>query len=221
MRAHFWIFACVVLLPLSAFADTPADFSGEWVVSGGDQPKTDSTSAADSKPRGGSSGMGGHGGGHGGMGGGGMGGGMSGGHRGRHTQAADSGAAGANVAASSVDPRLDAQALIIRQSDVVFDIAADGRRMAYRFDNRNNYGATYGGTVALSWATPELVIEAHPDTGGSIEEHYSLSPDGKKLTLRIRQQHDNADDAHETTRVFVRNADAARASPANQPTLPP
>ena len=40
------------------------------------------------------------------------------------------------------DPRIGAQALTIRQSDVVLDVAADGgRRMVYRFDNRNNYGA--------------------------------------------------------------------------------
>ena len=82
----------------------------------------------------------------------------------------------------------------------------------YRFDNRNNYGAAYGGTVNLSWAAPEMVIETHPDAGGSIEEHYALSENGKKLTLRVHEQRAGADTAHDVTREFVRNgADGSTA----------
>jgi hypothetical protein len=157
--------------------------------------------------------MGGQAGG-GGMGGGGMGGS---GHHGRHSQDAAGGNAGTNATASG-NPRLHANALIIRQSEVVFDIAANGQRMAYRFDNRNNYGAPYGGTVTLTWATPEIVIETHPDGGGSVEEHYSLSPDGKRLSLHIREQRQGEATARETTRAFVRNNDDASATSA---TLPP
>ncbi len=219
VRTRFLIFAWAILLPLPAFADTPADFSGEWVLSGNGQSRADSASTQDSDHSSSSSpGSGGHGGGHGG----GMGGMGGGGHHGRHSQDTSDANAGTNAAVPAV-PRLNAQALIIRQSDMVFDIDADGRRMAYRFDNRHNYGPIYGGTVTLTWTTPEMVIETHPDTGGTIEEHYTLSPDGRKLTLRIHQQRAGAndDDAHDITRVFVRNADDAKASSTNQPMLPP
>jgi len=138
------------------------------------------------------------GGGHAGMGGGGH----------HHSNASAPGAAASGAAAAVADPRVSAHALTIRQSEVVFDIAADGKRTAYRFDNRNNYGAAYGGTVNLSWAAPEMVIETHPDAGGSIEEHYSLSDDGKKLTLRVHEQRAGSDTAHDVTREFVRNGAA-------------
>ncbi|MDR3389452.1 MAG: hypothetical protein P4L92_20600 [Rudaea sp.] len=214
MSARAWVLCCAALLPLPGVAETPADFSGEWVLSNGQADKTSpsDTQAADAR-----SGGGGHGG-HGGMGGGGGGGGgMGGGHHGRHAQDS-SGSTGAN-AALPADPRLYANALIIRQSEVVFDIAANGgQRMVYRFDNRNNYGPAYGGTVALTWSAPEMVIETHPDGGGSIEEHYTLTPDGKHLTLHIREQAAGEDSVRESTRTFVRNADDARAAPG---TLPP
>jgi len=126
---------------------------------------------------------------------------MGGGHH--HTNGTAGAAGGAGAAIG--DPRINAHALTIRQSEVVFDIAADGKRVAYRFDNRNNYGAAYGGTVNLSWAAPEMVIETHPDAGGSIEEHYSLSADGKKLTLRVHEQRAGSDSAHDVSREFVRN----------------
>ena len=138
------------------------------------------------------------GGGHGGMGGGGH----------HHSNGSAPGAAGGGAIAAVADPRLSAHALTIRQSEVVFDVAADGKRTAYRFDNRNNYGAAYGGTVNLSWAAPEMVIETHPDAGGSIEEHYSLSDDGKKLTLRVHEQRAGAETAHDVIREFVRGGAA-------------
>ena len=133
------------------------------------------------------------------------GGGMGGGGRHHSDSSSADSSRGAGSAVAGV-PRGSAQALTIRQSDVVFDIAADGaNRMVYRFDNRNNYGAAYGGTVTLTWATPEMVIETHPDAGGSIEEHYKLSDDGKKLSLRIHEQHSGADTARDITRAFVRS----------------
>ena len=202
MRARAWIFCGAALLSLPVLADTPVDFSGEWVLSSG-ATATDKAAPADTRPSNTHSGGGGHGG-HGGMGG---------GHHGRHSQAEAGNTAGASVPASS-DPRLHAHALIIRQSEVVFDIAADGQRVAYRFDNRNNYGAAYGGTVMLTWSAPEMVIETHPEGGGSIEEHYSLAPDGKRLTLRIREQKAGEDTAREFTRAFVRNADDASTGSA-------
>jgi hypothetical protein len=128
---------------------------------------------------------------------------MGGGHH--HSNGSAPSAAAGGGAAAVGDARASAHALTIRQSEVVFDVAADGKRTAYRFDNRNKYGAAYGGTVNLSWAAPEMVIETHPDGGGSIEEHYSLSEDGKKLTLRVHEQRAGSDRAHDVTREFVRN----------------
>ena len=126
-----------------------------------------------------------------------------------HANGSAPGTAGSGGAVAGVgDPRLSAHALTIRQSEVVFDIAADGKRTAYRFDNRNNYGATYGGTVNLSWAAPEMVIETHADAGGSVEEHYTLSADGKKLTLRVHEQRAGSETAHDVIREFVRSGAA-------------
>ena len=200
MNARGWIFCSASLLPIAGLADTPVDLSGEWISS--DSAVSEPAAPRDAHSADARSGGSGHGG-RGGMGGSGMGGG---GHHGQHSQAAAGGNAGMNTA-TSADPRLHANALIIRQSEVVFDIAANGQRAAYRFDNRNNYGAPYGGTVMLTWATPEMIIETHPDGGGSIEEHYSLTPDGKRLTLHIREQKAGEDTAREFTRTFVRNAD--------------
>jgi hypothetical protein len=190
-----WAFA----VPLASLADTAQDFSGEWIAATKDK-------QAQGAPEGGNSTSpsGSHHGGHG-MGGGGMGGGGMGGGGGRH-HSGDSSGATASAAAVQGVPRIAAQALTIRQSDVVFDIAADGgKRMVYRFDNRNNYGAEYGGTVSLTWAAPEMVIETHADAGGSVEEHYTLSDDGKKLSLRVHEQRIGADTTRDITRVFVRN----------------
>ncbi|MGH6996307.1 MAG: hypothetical protein ACREES_11455, partial [Stellaceae bacterium] len=141
----------------------------------------------------------------GGMGGGGHGFGGRGGHRSHSSSDSDSGTSAAAGASTSVMPREHAHALIIRPSDDVFDIEANGRRMAYRYDGRLNYGPQYGGTVKLTWTPPELVIETHPDGGGSYEEHYQLSPDGKKLILRLRAQPVAGGDVQEIRRVYVRN----------------
>jgi hypothetical protein len=209
MRLPLWAFAAAVL-SASVHADTPVDFSGTWVVNDSASSAADKSSSDSTHAR--SQGAGGHGG-HGGGRGGGMGGGMGGGgHHGRSAPNASNG--GADVAANApAAPRSHAHALIIRQSDVVFDIAADGARTAYRFDNRNNYGAQYGGTVNLAWSAPDMVIETHPDGGGVIEEHYTLSADGKKLTLDTRIQRAGEDTAHEVKRVFERNDEGAAALP--------
>ncbi|MGH8121221.1 MAG: hypothetical protein ACREPT_00435 [Rudaea sp.] len=143
----------------------------------------------------------------GGMGGGGHGfGGGRGGHR-NHAASDDSGTSAAAGASTSIMPREHAGALIIRPSDDVFDIEANGRRMAYRYDGKHNYGPQYGGTVSVTWAAPELVIETHADAGGSFEEHYRLSADGKKLTLLLRAQPVAGGSVQETRRVYVRRED--------------
>jgi len=196
--------AAALCVPLAAFAETAQDFSGEWVVAGKDQAaQAGSGASPSSAPH-----HGGHGAG-GGMGGGGMGGHGGGMGGGRHRSAGASSDSPGNSGAGAVpqgDPRIGAQALTIRQSDVVLDVAADGgRRMVYRFDNRNNYGAAYGGTVTLTWSMPDMVIETHPDAGGSIEERYTLSDDGRKLTMHVHEQLAGADTARDFTRVFVRN----------------
>ena len=152
-----------------------------------------------------------------------MGGGMGAGG-GRHGHGAQDSAKPRDAAATDAlsAPRLHARTLIIRQSEIVFDIAADGARTAYRFDNRNNYGAQYGGTVMLTWSEPDMVIESHLDGGGSIEERYTLAADGKQLQLAVRTQRAGAEAAHEFKRVFVRDdGSAAAAAAGNQPTLPP
>lgn len=123
MSVRAWIF-CAALLPLPAMADVPADFSGEWVLS--NSQAGDKAASTEAKPADAHSGSAGHGGrgGMGGRAGGGMGGG---GHHGRHSQSAAGGNAGTNPTATG-NPRLHASALIIRQSEVVFDIAANVRQ---------------------------------------------------------------------------------------------
>ena len=197
---------CAAFAATAAFADTPADFSGQWIA---DEPKADTGDApaktdAAQPPAGGHSGMGGHGGG---------GRGMGGGHHGRGAPNASGGATAAAMPGN--DPRLHAHTLIIRQSDTVFDVAADGQRAAYRFDNRNNYGAQYGGTVTLKWLAPEMSIETHPDNGGTIIEHYTLSDDGKKMALEIRSEQADGS-AREIRREFHRDDGSA----ASTQTLP-
>ena len=207
MRVISLIFCWTALSTVVTLADAPIDFSGQWVVSkqSNDGDKSDSNS--NSTPYSGGHGGGGHGGGGHGMGGGG------------HHRSADSsnGASTSNAPNSPTDPRLHAQSLIIRQSDTVFDIAADGQRMAYRFDNRNNYGAPYGGTVTLTWEAPEMVIETHPDGGGTIAEYYTLSDDGRNLNLRIVTQGAGSDSEREIRRTFARG-DGSSATSAQ--TLP-
>jgi len=199
MRAALTLFL-VLVASTSARADPPIDFSGEWT---GDDKAADTEHAApDAAP------TNGHGAGrHGGRGG------MGGMHGGRHGQGA-SGAAGDSTRgeSASANPRLHAHTLLIRQSEVVFDIAADGQRTPYRFDNRNNYGPAYGGTVTLTWSAPEMVIETHPDSGGTIVEHFTLSADGKQLTLRTSTQRPG-EAAREATRVFARGDAASSPSP--------
>jgi|GEM_PF-5050066 hypothetical protein len=208
MRTVSLIFCFLALTTVVALADSPIDFSGQWVAS--DKPSNDGDkSDSNSTPQ-----SGGHGGGgHGGAGGHGMGGG---GHH--HSTDNSNSSSTANAQNSPTDPRLHAHSLIIRQSDTVFDIAASGQRMAYRFDNRNNYGAPYGGTVTLTWEPPEMVIETHPDGGGTIAEYYTLSDDGKKLNLRIVTQGAGSDNEREISRTFVRDDGSSSATPTQ--TLP-
>lgn len=202
--------AAVLWLPLAAFGAAPQDFSGEWVVVGKNQNAQDGASSAPA--------TGSHHGGHGGGMGGGMGGsghGMGGGGHGgggRHhgDSSADSGARAGAQGSVGNDPRVAAQALTIRQSEVVFDVAADGgKRMVYRFDNRNNYGPDYGGTVTLTWSAPDMIIETHPDAGGSVEERYTLSEDGKQLTQHVHEQRAGTDTSRDFTRMFVRSGTQA------------
>jgi hypothetical protein len=206
MRVVSLIFCFLALSTVVALADAPIDFSGRWVAS--DKPSNDGDkSDADSAPHP----SGGHGGGgHGshGMGGGG-------GHH--HSADNSNGSSTTNAQNSPTDPRLHAHSLIIRQSDTVFDIAASGQRLAYRFDNRNNYGAPYGGTVTLTWEPPEMVIETHPDGGGTISEYYTLSDDGKKLNLRIVTQSAGSDAEKEIRRAFVRDDGDSAASTQTLP----
>ena len=200
---------CAVLAAAPAFADSPADFSGQWVVDEKNADSADTPAKTDSAPHSGHSGGGGHGGG---MGGGGHG--MGGG--GHHGHSAPDSAGGATMSSTPGNmPRLRAHTLIIRQSDTVFDIAADGQRAAYRFDNRNNYGAQYGGTVTLKWLTPEMSIETHPDGGGTVIEHYTMSDDGKHMTLEIRTEQADGT-AREVHREFHRDDGSA----ASAQTLP-
>lgn len=131
-----------------------------------------------------------------------MGGGHS--HGNRTSSTADATPASAGGFAALV-PRDHAEAFIVRPSEDVFDIEANGRRMAYRFDGKHNYGPQYGGTVALHWSAPELVIETHPDgSAASFEEHYALSRDGKQLTWTLRSKSGPDAPAQEQNRVFVR-----------------
>jgi hypothetical protein len=187
----------------SVFADAPADFSGQWIADEHTADNGDTPVKSDAPP-GGHSG-GGHGGG---MGGGGHG--MGGGHHGgRNMQNANGGTS--TIAMPGNDPRVHAHTLIIRQSDSVFDVAADGQRTAYRFGNRNNYGAQYGGTVTLKWLSPEMSVETHPDTGGTVIEHYTMSDDGKHMALEIRTEQADGS-AREVRREFHRDDGSATSA---------
>lgn len=177
-----------------AWAETPPDFSGDWVArdatNDNNASKTGDTSGPHSH---GGHGGGGHmGGGHSGMGGG-----------GGRSHGAQSGTPLQVANPLAPVPRLDAQAMIIRQTDDIFDIEVNGQRMAYRFDGKHNYGPQYGGTVSLTWAQPEMVIETHPDGGGTIEEHYTLAPDGSTLTMLARTERPGDSNVREIKRVFV------------------
>ena len=136
-----------------------------------------------------------------------------GGHHGGGRNAPNANGGASTMAMPGNDPRVQAHTLIIRQSDSVFDVAADGQRAAYRFDNRDNYGAKYGGTVTLKWLAPEMSIETHPDTGGTVIEHYTLSDDGKKMALEIRTEQADGS-AREIRREFhLDDGSAARTLP--------
>ncbi len=217
MRTRYRIFFGFVLLPVCVLADSRADFSGEWIVRGGVSPADKSAGKDSHMPASGHH----HAGDHGGMGGGHSMGGMSGhGMQGGRSWHRGAGRGGMHVHANpDEDPRLKADALIIRQSDVVFDIDADGARTPYRFDNRYHAGVPYAGKVTLTWAAPEMLIRTKSDSGTNIEERYTLSADGKTLTLRIHEQGSDAQDTHDITRVFVRDGDEARSE--SGPTLPP
>lgn len=207
MRTFPLLFFCLALAAFAVRADEPTDFSGQWVASDKKSDSADESGSNAPSP------SGAHSGGHGGMGGhGGRGG-------GRHGHSPSDTATGSSAGAQNaqIDPRAHAHSLVIRQSDTVFDIAANGQRTAYRFDNRNNYGAAYGGTVTLTWEAPELVIETHPDNGGTFAEYYTLSDDNKTLTLRIVTQTAGSDEEKETRRVFVRAGDDAAASAQTLP----
>ena len=198
MRSLLFVLVALVVAPFAGHAEAPADFSGDWVAQeGGAAADATQPVGDDSKTHG----HGGHG----------RAGGMGGG-KGDHHRADAAAPRGANAVTS--DSRVTAHALIIRQDENVFDIEADGRRIAYRFDGRNNYGPQYGGTVSIAWSVPEMVIETHPDGGGEIEERYALSQDGRKLTLIARTQHGAGDPAAEVRRVFVRHGDTPAARSA-------
>ena len=201
MRTVSLIFCFLALTTVVALADSPVDFSGQWVASD-KQPSDGDKSDANSTPSSGGHGGGGHG-----MGGGGH----------HHSSDNSNAASSTNAQNAPTDPRLHAHSLTIRQSDTVFDIAASGQRLAYRFDNRNNYGAPYGGTVTLTWEAPEMVIETHPDGGGSIAEYYTLSDDGKKLNLRIVTQAAGSDNEREIRRTFVRDDGTSATSTQTLP----
>ena len=207
MTARLFILS-LTLAASPVFADSPADFSGQWVAD--DSKPDNAVTPGNPNPSQGRSGMGGgsHGGGMGGHSG------MGGGHHG-HGAPSAAGGATTTVAMPANDPRLHAHTLIIRQSDTVFDVAADGQRSAYRFDNRDNYGQQYGGTVTLKWLAPEMSIETHADNGGTVIEHYTLSDDGRKMALEIRSEQADGT-AREVRREFHRDDGSA----ASAQTLP-
>ena len=201
MKTYSFTLWCLVFFASAALADEPLDFSGNWVASDKNSDSTNSASTPHSPS--GNHGGGGHGG-HGGMGG------------GRHGHSTDDSSTSMKTTWTGEDPRLHAHSLIIRQSDMVFDIDAAGQRTAYRFDNRNNYGSAYGGTVTLKWTAPEMVIETHADGGGTIVERYTLADDNQHMTLVIRNEAVDGS-AHEMRRTFQRNANDSAAAAQTLP----
>ncbi|MBS0557964.1 MAG: hypothetical protein JSR27_11175 [Proteobacteria bacterium] len=210
MNMRLWIAVAAALAAVPAFAETPPDFSGEWVANDGRSASVD-TAAPSHTPASHAGGRGMHGGG--------MGGGMHGGRS--HRGGPSSGNTAVADAKANANPRRDAHMLVIRQSEVVFDIDADGQRMVYRFDNRRSNGTPAGSTVKLDWISPNMRIDTKPQGGGDIVEKYSMSPDGKKLILTMHVQSAGEDTAQEIDRVFVRAGAGDEPPTKGGPTLPP
>jgi hypothetical protein len=181
---------------------------------------------------GGGGGMGGGGGG-GGMGGGGMGGGGmgGGGHGGggRHGDNHGTSAASANAAPSEGDAeqrerglvRLFAPQMTITavKQQIRFDDGVHAVELGR--DGMNLSGPGVGGTVALTSASPELVVDTLTDSGYALHERYQLAADGKHLELHASLKRPGADQAREIVRVFDRvdapaNQDAASVPPPTQ-----
>lgn len=211
-------------------AQESGTFDGSWSAAApvGQPPAGSSTTPGDGggmpSPRGG--GMGGHGGmggGGGGMGGGGMGGGGmgGGGHGGHHHGGGPQGAhvTGANDTEQN-DPglrRVFAQHLTITKlthpDRVRFD---DGEHpIELGIDGMNVSGPAVGGTVALSAASPDLVVDTVTTSGYTVKERYTLADDGTHLELHATIKKPGASDAREITRVFDRGeAKPAGTTPA-------
>jgi hypothetical protein len=62
-----------------------------------------------------------------------------------------------------------------------------------------------------------MVIETHPDGGGTVAEYYTLSDDGKKLNLRIVTQSAGSDNEREIRRTFVRDDGSSATSTQTLP----
>jgi hypothetical protein len=210
----FAALAVAVALPAAADdAVPPASYDGSWTATApvGQPP----AGAASTPPDAGAHRGGGSHGGHGGMGGGhGAGGGR---HRGQ--DASSSSGAGASDAEQN-DPglrRLFAAHLTITKLQhpdrMRFD---DGMHpVELTLDGMNVSGPAVGGTVALSAASPELVVDTVTTSGYTVQERYRLADDGTHLELHASLKKPGASDAREITRVFDRGAaKTAGATPA-------
>lgn len=211
MRQNFSLIAGLLALMWIGNTRAASDFSGEWVSRTPSTAKSDSGNDASPERqhhgRGGrGSGMAGHGGGMGSHAGG------MGGHRGWGRQP-DADKLRREQLRVNGDPRLNAHALVIRQSSVVFDVDADGVRQVFRFDNRHAADTRLAGNGTISWLGDELQLKTAASRGRDIVERYSLSSDNKLLIVRIHQA---GADPPDITHVYVRagSDDGSRRGPS-------
>jgi len=84
-------------------------------------------------------------------------------------------------------------------------------------DGMNVSGPGVGGTVALTDAKPDVVIQTLTDSGYSLEERYHLADDGHHLELHIRLKRPGADQDTQFVRVFDRPVAATSVAAAPTP----
>jgi hypothetical protein len=165
-----------------------------------------------------------HGGGAGG--GGGMGGGHGGSHGGGH-HGSDHAAPAAAAAASTKEDQAERgerglsrmfamnvtitplkQRIRLDDGDHVIELDRDGMNVS---------GPGVGGTVALTAAKPDFVIQTLTESGYALEERYHLADDGNHLELHIRLKRPGVDQDTQFVRVFDRPGSATRVAAAATP----
>jgi hypothetical protein len=218
-----------LLLSVSAArADAPATppddpIAGTWSYDAAlSSPQAGDAAAAGAPPSTGAGHRHGGGAGMGGAGGGGMGGGHGGGHHGggHAAPAATTGASTKDDLAERSERGLSRmfaknvtitplkQRIRLDDGDHVVELDRDGMNVS---------GPGVGGTVALTDAKPDVVIQTLTDSGYALEERYHLADDSHHLELHIRLKRPGTDQDTQFVRVFDRPSSATSVAAAPIP----